>query len=748
MPRDLPLGNGRLLVAFDHGYTLRDLYWPHVGQENHVRGARCRFGAWVEGRLAWVDEDGWERRLEYEPETLVTHVVARHPGLGLELTCADVVDLDRDLLLRRVDVRDLAGRGEREVRLFWHHDLDMGGTEEGNTAYYAPELAALIHYRGPNWLLLNLQVDGHGGVGHYATGSTRHFGREGTWRDAEDGLLSRNSIAQGCVDSVIAAHVTVREGGRSGGQRPAETPASRGAIPREVLGGTSVPGRAYLWAAIGSNYEAVASLDALVRERGPEFFFARTRAFWSTWVNKEETPISQLGQPISALYKRSLLIIRTQVDHGGAILAANDSDVLNYNRDTYSYMWPRDGALVAEALDRAGQPYLSRLFYRFCAGVVTPQGYLLHKYNPDRSVGSSWHPWTDAEGQPTLPIQEDETALTLHALWQHFRCYRDLEFVRDLYAPFIRPAGEFLYTYRDEEGLPKPSYDLWEERHGVHAFTVGSVWAGLQAAASFAELFGSDERARRLRNAALQMRRRAREMFFHPELGRYVRRLYRTNGTWIADPVPDSSLAGLFLFGMLGPRDEAMATTMAAVEQELWCRDGIGGLARYAHDDYHRICAPAPGVAGNPWMICTLWLANWYLERGRWPEDLERVQDLLLWVVDRALPSGVLAEQVHPKTGAPLSVSPLTWSHAEFVGTVHRFLDCLRRLQVGKGAARPNAMSPKNRLVVTGNGAASGGKRKPGDDVKVGSEMTATEALVPDCSPLEGGQAVSPSDRD
>jgi hypothetical protein len=39
---------------------------------------------------------------------------------------------------------------------------------------------------------------------------------------------------------------------------------------------------------------------------------------------------------------------------------------------------------------------------------------------------------------------------------------------------------------------------------------------------------------------------------------------------------------------------------------------------------------------------------------------------------------------VHPKTGAPLSVSPLTWSHAEFVGTVHRFLDCLKRLQIGK----------------------------------------------------------------
>jgi GH15 family glucan-1,4-alpha-glucosidase len=103
MPRDLPLGNGRLLVAFDREYTLWDLYWPHVGHESHVRGARCRFGVWAQertdagGRLSWLHEAEWSRVLEYEPETLITRVTARHAGL--ELICSDVVDLDRDLLL-------------------------------------------------------------------------------------------------------------------------------------------------------------------------------------------------------------------------------------------------------------------------------------------------------------------------------------------------------------------------------------------------------------------------------------------------------------------------------------------------------------------------------------------------------------------------------------------------------------------------------------------------------------------------
>jgi len=39
------------------------------------------------------------------------------------------------------------------------------------------------------------------------------------------------------------------------------------------------------------------------------------------------------------------------------------------------------------------------------------------------------------------------------------------------------------------------------------------------------------------------------------------------------------------------------------------------------------------------------------------------------------LPSGVMAEQLHPYTGEPLSVSPLTWSHAAYVRVVREYLD-------------------------------------------------------------------------
>ena len=70
----------------------------------------------------------------------------------------------------------------------------------------------------------------------------------------------------------------------------------------------------------------------------------RQRAYFQRWVDKEETDFADLSPSIVDLYKRSLLVVRTQIDEGGGILAANDSDIMQFARDTYSYVWPRDGA--------------------------------------------------------------------------------------------------------------------------------------------------------------------------------------------------------------------------------------------------------------------------------------------------------------------------------------------------------------------------------------------------------------------
>jgi ferredoxin len=122
-------------------------------------------------------------------------------------------------------------------------------------------------------------------------------------------------------------------------------------------------------------------------------------------------------------------------------------------------------------------------------------------------------------------------------------------------------------------------------------------------------------------------------------------------------------------------------STMKAIEEKLWVKTRVGGVARYENDYYHRVSSDIASVPGNPWFICTLWLADYYITRAKSAADLKLALPIFEWTASHALESGVLAEQVNPYTNEPISVSPLTWSHATVVSTVIKYLEKLEELQ-------------------------------------------------------------------
>jgi glucoamylase len=662
MPRDIPVGNGSLLVTFDELYQIRDIYFPYVGKENHSEGHPFRFGVWVEGEFSWVGDKGWTRELNYLEETLVTDVRLVNEKLSVEIVSNDAVDSHENIFIRRIRLRN-TGSVRREFRLFFHQDFYISESEVGDTAYFDPETQALVHYKGQRYFLIS--TDAPTGVETFATGRKAFKGAEGTWRDAEDGLLSEGAITEGSVDSTIGRFLTVEAGGSA---------------------------EMFYWIAAGTSYTEVAKLNAFVREHSPQNLVERTNNYWRAWVNKNETDFGNLPPEVVRLYKRSLLVVRTQIDSGGAILAANDSDVTLRATDHYSYLWPRDGALVAYALDLAGHSNLPHSFFDLCGRIITPEGYFLQKYNPDGSVASGWHAsWDPRTKRRLVPIQEDETALVLWALWHHYDEFRDIEFARRLYRPLITSAADFLLRFRDEEtGLPQPSWNLWEDRRAVHTFTCATVVGGLRAGANFAALFGEPELAESYGQAAREIREGMRAHLYRTELGRFARSISpAAGGGFEIDATIDASLFGIFYFGAFAVDDPLVRDTMQAVEERLWAKTDVGGLARYEADGYMLVTDDVLKVPGNPWFICTLWLADYRIAAARSLEELERAVEILEWVVERALPSGVLAEQVDPLTGAPVSVSPLTWSHSTVVATVIAYLRKLEALLACEACGRP-----------------------------------------------------------
>ncbi|HUX85562.1 MAG TPA: glycoside hydrolase family 15 protein [Chloroflexota bacterium] len=674
MPRDLPLSNGSLLINFDSFYRLRDFYFPHVGKENHSAGHPFRFGVWVNGVFRWIDDSGWRRRMVYEKDTLVTRVALSHPDLPVSIVSSDVVDFHENLYLRQLSVTNESTQ-PLEVRFFFHHDFHIYENDVGDTAYYEPQRKVVFHYKDQRWFLINGSrgADDYG-VDQFATGQKERPGFEGTWRDAEDGALSGNPIAQGSVDSTVALHL---------------------ALPPSGFG------ELFYWIAVGEDFTAVTDINRRVLERGAASFLDRTGHYWRLWVNHGQHDFGDIPHAVSSLYLRSLLILRTQIDVDGGILAANDWDITQFSRDTYSYIWPRDGALVTLALIMAGYSVTARSFLTFCQRLLTREGYFLHKYNPDGSLASSWHPWF-AHGRRELPIQADETGLVLWALWSYFEHFGEVEFIKPMFRDLIVRAGSFLAAYRDSKtGLPQPSWDLWEERRGILSWTVGCVYAGLVGASKFAEAFGEVDLRDQFQQAAEEIKAGTDKYLWQESAGRFVRMIVpRDDGGFDVDWTIDSSVVGLFQSEMYSANDPRIVKTMESIRERLWVKTSVGGMARYENDYYQQVSHDLTEIPGNPWFVCTLWLARWYIARANSTDDLAPAMDILNWVAERALPSGVLAEQVNPYDGSPLSVSPLTWSHGELVRTVAEYLDKVSHLDKCPTCGSPLFLRERSRVGV------------------------------------------------
>jgi oligosaccharide amylase len=654
MSRAVTIGNGKILVGLDTRGQVRDFYYPQVGESNHVSGASGNFvhriGIFVDGALSWLDDENWEIAVGDENRPYVSTITATNRKIGITLVSRDAVHNEKNVLLRHFTITN-HNEETKEVKLFLSQQFRISESRRGDTAFYDPRVKAIIHYKGNVTFLINAFLNGIQ-FSEYNIGLFGIEGKEGTYMDAVDGVLGMNPIEHGSVDSIIALKANL---------------------------GPKTSAEISYWVVVADTIPEVHYLDELVINETLERFLNSSESYWNAWLEKEDRDLSILPSTLRNLFNKSLMIMRVHADDDGAIIASSDTDMLHHGRDTYSYVWPRDGAVIAGALDNVGYEGVARDFFTFMSKCIEPDGYLMHKYRADGVLGSSWHPWIK-DGRAHLPIQEDETAAVVFALWKHYEKNRDLEFIESLYNSFIEPAAKFMSEYIEPiTGLPQASFDLWEEKYGTSTYTSASVYAALIAASRFAMILGKEDDSRTYHAIAERIKTAIGKVLFDDSIGMFVKHvIHQEDGELIFDKTIDmSSFYGVVLFEVFDIDDPKIIKAAKTVSQTLQVKANSNGYVRYENDAYYRMHdADSP----NPWVITTLWMAHYLIKKAVKLTDLKEPLRLLEWTCSHATSGGILAEQMHPNTREHLSTSPLIWSHAEYVLAVDSYLKKVKEL--------------------------------------------------------------------
>lgn len=637
MTRPLLLSNGRLHVGINLFGMVHDLYFPYVGHENHAaaQNMRHKIGVWIDGKFSWLDDGSWKFTMQYDPHGMIGHTSAHNTELQITLEFTDWVDCDWDVFLRNIHVVNGAHKA-REIRLFLHQMLLISNSLNRDTVQYLPEQSAILHYKGRRAFVVGGKDASGATFTQFSVGLFELEGKEGVFRDAEDGILGGNVVEFGKVDSVFGftLHVNALESTR-----------------------------VHYWLIADRKQQNAIDLHTTLQKMDVNERLARTGAYWKRWLQPAEKHIAKLPKALHTPFRNNLLLVKAAIDHQGGVVASTDTNMLNYWRDAYTYCWPRDAGFALLPLLRLGYKTELKNFFDFCRRGLHPDGFLHQKYQPDGAIGTTWHPYL-VQGRTVPPIQEDETAIVVYLFCKYMQKHRDAKVFAEFYHSLIVPMCNFMASYIDPQTkLPHGTYDLWETKFLTNTYTVALTYAALQMAAELAGKHTQHADAVRWQTVADDIKLAAPRTLHRPHAKYFCKGfLNRGNSQLVYDDTLDaSSLYGAAMFGLFdinGPEVTEALKTYETYYETKPDKPTIAG--RFADDYYNR----AKGAKkGNPWHVTTLWMAWFDLQLGK----KERARTTINWVASQMLGTGALPEQFNPFTLEFVSAAPLTWSQAEFM---------------------------------------------------------------------------------
>ncbi|MDQ2084886.1 glycoside hydrolase family 15 protein [Herbivorax sp. ANBcel31] len=625
---DAIVGNSRMLGCLTKRGELTRLFWPNIDYPQHID--KMVAGIFLKGHknsTSWFGEDNWNCTQTYIEDTNILKKIYSCKEKSLKIEQKDFVLKDKDILIRNYTIENI---GQHEVDLgFVQYSSCISTISELGSTLFDFDTDALIHYRH----------------GYYISISS----------DYEVFQFQLGNNAFDC-----AKHTELNGYENIGMMKD-------GALSWEL--GKIIPGENKIFNLYICASNTLKEAKKLVKECKRidfEMEFDKTKRYWFEFLKSSKQIITG-NSTIDRLYKRSLLVFKLMADEKtGGLLASAEVDEEFTKCGRYGYCWGRDAAFITDALDVSGLIEDVDKFYNWAVMTQEDDGSWHQRYYMDGNLAPSWG------------IQIDEVGALIFGMVKHYENTKDKNFIAKMWNS-ITCGVEFLIGFIDiETGLPKPSYDLWEERVGEHAYSSAAVYGGIKAGVSAAKILNAPFKIiEKWDLAAKNLKIAIEQNLWKPQANRFLRSVKTKLNPWgsehsnhttvvtvnskgykrdvtLEDYTIDVSLLGLIVpFKVFDAKDQRVVNTVRAIEKALTSHP-VGGIKRYENDGY---------IGGNPWVLTTLWLALYYIEI----EEYERAKEYFNWAVKARTQLDLLPEQVSKDNGEPCWVIPLTWSHAMFV---------------------------------------------------------------------------------
>lgn len=391
--------------------------------------------------------------------------------------------------------------------------------------------------------------------------------------------------------------------------------------------------------------------------------YEAVKKYWKKYVkdhNGLELDLAETpkNRKIKQIYTRTILLYSLLVNHEtGGISAAVEVDENLKQCGGYQYCWPRDAVFTTTAMDILKMKKEVEKFYKsFCKNTQSRNGMWEQRF------------FTDGRLAPCWGYQIDETASVIIGVYNHYKVIEDKKFLKDNLKmcekaiTFLKKYVEDVFQETNKCGI---SYDLWEEYEGVNLYAISSIFASFNAMIKIYEELKEEFTKNRvkqenvnkekdtLRNLSVTLREYILKNFYDESKKSLVRNL--------EDKTLDISILGTVIpFELFSPKDKKILNTVERINMTL--RTYTGGYKRFETDTYRE---------GKPWIIATLWIAEYYLEIG----EKQKAKECFDFVVKTSTEHGFLAEQINNSTMQPDWVIGLGWSHAMFIETLKKMIE-------------------------------------------------------------------------